>query len=223
MSEGVIADLVTFGNLALKQIGVQFAVQSDHKKRRRRVCLLQLVEDLRCVFGIGAVVKGQRDLVSCGAVASDHPGGRKLGNRLGRDEAADRVELYFACALPGFGRYAQHLAGWIASRRRLRAPTVLIAEPIPVGHSHQLRSRLCVERDISTKEGPKRGVFASEPPQCYSASTERPAHRYLVESRYRIEHPNLMALLFAVVLFDPFELRVERRRIEFNSYPVGFV
>src|SRR2546430_5923527 len=47
-----------------------------------------------------------------------------------------------------------------------------------------------------------------------SAGAQRASHSDLVESRYGVQHPDLMPLLLVTFHFGPFELWVKRHRIE---------
>src|SRR6185503_4504896 len=144
VTECVIADLVTFGQLTLQQIGVKFAAQSDHKECRGRVRLLQLIQDQGRVFGIGPVVECKRDLARRSAVTRDHPRRRKLGYGLSGNQTASGVEGYVSSAVLWLCGHAQDLAAFLSA--------VFVVEPVAVDHSLELEGRRFIERKVRAKE-----------------------------------------------------------------------
>src|SRR3982751_477217 len=100
MSEGVIAYLVAFGYLALQQVRVSLAVQTDDEKSGRHVLLLQHVEDLRSPIRVRSVIKGDGKLARGSTIARDDVRRREVlaVHHLRGDHSARRIELNRALA-----------------------------------------------------------------------------------------------------------------------------
>src|SRR5271163_2960543 len=81
MSEGVVADLVAFANVAPQQAHIVLGLLADHKERALHAFPLEDVEDYRSPLGVGAIVESKRqffrmiavELDGVGAGISRHP------------------------------------------------------------------------------------------------------------------------------------------------------
>ena len=58
MRKGMVPDLVTFAINALRQTTELLHLDSNEKKRSRHLLPFEDVENFRCPFGIGTIVKG---------------------------------------------------------------------------------------------------------------------------------------------------------------------
>ena len=61
------------------QIGIGFRIAANDEKGRRNAICLEDVKDPRRPFGVGSVVKGERDFLLCGAKLPDNIAGRQFG------------------------------------------------------------------------------------------------------------------------------------------------
>src|ERR1700737_3337360 len=95
----MVADLVPFGVLAIKESQCVVGGASDHKEGRGSLFFLQDVENFRRELRVGSVIEAERDLFLSGAHLEDAVGsGQHLivifDNRIYR-----RIEAYGAAAL----------------------------------------------------------------------------------------------------------------------------
>ena len=93
MGIGVVADLIAFAHDALHEADILQGLIADHHERAFDVLLLEDVEDSGRPFGIGAVVKRERDFVGMVAVVLHRVGVRIHIHVLVDDELLARVGL----------------------------------------------------------------------------------------------------------------------------------
>src|SRR5262245_7150444 len=71
MRERMIADVVTLGDDAFDQLRIALPVLADDEERRRDVFLFQYIQDAWRPLRVWAIIKGQRDRSSPGAVTAN--------------------------------------------------------------------------------------------------------------------------------------------------------
>src|SRR5262249_9379181 len=136
MSEGVIADLVAFGDFPLQQVGMLLRVDAHHEERCRRVFRLQDVEYRRSVLRIWAVVERQRYFAFRAAVSIDHPRHWNASKFRLDDHPSRGIKSYFASALL-----------WLADIRDVQDfAETFVVETVTVSHRDQSRRRCSIQR-----------------------------------------------------------------------------
>src|SRR5215813_3125770 len=101
MGESMVADLMTFGHLALKQVLMLFGGKTDYKESRRRIFLPQDIQNRRRRRWIRTIVKSQRQLVIGRAVSGNDVRRRKVGYLFRRDDRPVGIETDVAFSFLG--------------------------------------------------------------------------------------------------------------------------
>src|SRR5215470_1305094 len=148
MGEGMVTDLMPFGDLPLQQVLMLFGGKTDYKEGRRRVFLPQDIQNRGRGRGIRPVVKSQRQLVIGSAVSGNDVRRRKIGYLFRRDDRPVGIESDVAFSFLGPVSDIEDLA-----------PS-LVVQVISVAHHPQLSSRALIHRAHSAVKGPDRRVFA---------------------------------------------------------------
>ena len=200
MGEGVVADLVAFGEDALDQPGMGLGVGADDEEARLDVLFLQDVENCRRPLRIRPVVEGQRQRMRHQADAPDDISRRQFRIGFVVDVAGLGVDLEGAAAGGRIGLDAQDFAFAFEVHVRIGRDVL-----------QRGRRRGAVR---PAEHGPHRRVLAAQPPQGVTGRLIDVGGVDLVVGGDAVQEPDLVLHL---VVFDVGEMRVVGVGIEIDA------
>ncbi len=215
VSEGVVADLVTFTVDALHDADVLLGFFADHEEGALDVVLLEDVEDLRGPVGIGAVVEGERDLARVIAVLTYGVGERIGGHGLLGDHAVLQGDG-FVVVEGDDALAALRLAG--------DAENVTFAFGVDVVAGLDVAKGgfgVGVERCVPYS--PEGVVFLAEAPEGVGLNAEFAGGAHLVENGDGIEEPDVVADVGVLVVVGEVEVEGVVVEVDLGAGVVGFL
>src|ERR1022692_1054161 len=179
MRKGVVPDGTAFAVNAFRDAGKLIGLDADQEKSSRCMLLFKHVENLRSPIRVGAIVKGQRDLIRAVAVTSNPVRLGKALEYLVGDEVAICVDREITKSMSGLVLDAQDLA---------------LAFHVHVGarrHILQFIGRRWIARHVP--HSPQRAVFAPEPPESERLDAKCLSGAHVIEGGYCIEKPDVVS------------------------------
>ena len=200
MGEGVIAEIMPFGEYSLNESRIGGAVLADNKEGRVDALLLEDVQDFGRPVRARSIVERQRDFARHFSSPPDHKRGGHFRVGLSRDRGVRVVDFDRARACRGFSRNLQKLAA---------------SNEIDVGARVDGFERGWRRRAIvSGHDLPDGWIFGAEPPQSVASRAIFIGGAQMVISCHRVEEPDTMG----TAIFQIREARIERLGIEFDRH-----
>ncbi len=201
MGERVVPDFVAFAVDALGQAAEFLCLDSDQKECSGHMFAFEDVENLGRPLWVRTVVEGHRELVLASAIARDAIRLRQALEIFTVNEAGLLVYAEFAFAVGGLRLDVQDFA--FALHVNVLAGRDVFQSVGGVGFSGHVPNP------------PQGAVFSAESPQGEGLDAEQLGGAHLVQSRHRIEEPDIVAEVIVVFVA---EVRVERVAIEINVF-----
>ncbi len=197
MGKRVVADAMTFVINAFCQARELVGLNADEEKCCGSVLMLEHIEDLRRPLRIGAVVKSERDQVATVTVTRHAIRFGQVLKIFVGDHLGVRIDGEVASAGGGTILDAQNL------------PLALHVHVLAGRHAAQFVGGAGIPRNIPY--APQRPVLAAQSPKSKSLDAQRLRGPHVVQSRHRIEKPDVMA---NAALIQITEMGVQRVIVE---------